>query len=96
MKESALLHGATTTLADDGAYDEMVLDCGLMAYAPNCPALYRRTAAYVDKVVKGEKPADMPVEQPTKFDLVINIKTAKALGLTISPTLLVHADEVIE
>jgi putative ABC transport system substrate-binding protein len=69
---------------------------GLMCYAANFPDLFRRTAGLVDKILRGVKPAEIPVEQPTKFDLVINLKTAKALGLDVPPTLLARADEVIE
>ncbi len=72
-------------------------DAGLlMAYGPELPDLYRRAATYVDKILKGAKPAEMPVEQPTRFYLTVNLKTAKALGITIPPLILLRATEVIE
>ena len=75
---------------------EMVETGGLISYAPNFASMYRRAADFADKILRGAKAADIPVEQPIKFDLVINLTTAKALGLTIPPTLLARADEVIE
>ncbi|HXU82622.1 MAG TPA: ABC transporter substrate binding protein, partial [Polyangia bacterium] len=75
---------------------QFVDDGGLMSYGPNVADLWRRAATYVDKILKGGKPSELPVEQPTKFELVINLKAAKALGLTMPPSLLQRADRVIE
>jgi putative ABC transport system substrate-binding protein len=87
---------ATHRLPAIYASKEYVKAGGLMAYGPRYADLYRRAAAYVDKVLRGEEPANLPVEEPTKFELSTNLKAAKALGLTVPPTLLTRADQVIE
>jgi putative ABC transport system substrate-binding protein len=92
IAELALKHRIPTIYASK----EFIEAGGLIAYGPNYADLYRRAASYIDKIFKGEKPGDLPIEQPVKFELIINLKTAKAIGLYIAPTLLARADEVIE
>jgi putative tryptophan/tyrosine transport system substrate-binding protein len=91
-----LTHARTARLPTIFQQSDFVQAGGLMSYGPNIPDLFRRAAELVDRILRGTNPGDIPVEQPTKFDLVINLKTAKALGIEVPPTLLARADEVIE
>jgi putative ABC transport system substrate-binding protein len=87
LKDRLPLFGAVPSLAEEG---------GLMAYTVNQNDLYRRMASYVDRILKGAKPTDLPVEQPTRYDLIVNLKAARSLGITIPATVLARADEVVE
>jgi putative ABC transport system substrate-binding protein len=93
LRLNTLALGARLPTAEP--FREFVEAAGLMSYGANLPDLYRRAGDFVDKILKGTKPGDIPIEQPTKFDLIINLTTAKALGLTVPPALLARADEVI-
>jgi len=95
-RASVVAHAAKSRLPAVYAWRAAVDVGGLMSYAPNFQDMYRRAAVYVDKILKGTKPGDLPIEEPTTLELVINLKTAKALGLTIPPSLLLRADQVIE
>jgi len=95
-RRSIVAHAAKSRVPVVYPWREAASVGGLMSYSTNFPDMYRRAATYVDKILKGAKPADLPFEQPTKFELVINLKTAKALGLSIPPSLLARADQVIE
>jgi ABC-type uncharacterized transport system substrate-binding protein len=95
-RERVAANAARHRLPSMAAFRDFPASGSLMSYGPNLPAIYRRAPTFVDKILKGMPPAEIPVEQPARYDLVINLTTAKALGLTIPPTLLARADEVIE
>jgi putative tryptophan/tyrosine transport system substrate-binding protein len=96
QRREVLALAASRSLPVVSIYKDFAEAGGLIAYGPNLDVFYRHAAFYVDKILKGTAPSDLPVEQPAKFDLLINLKTAKALGLVVPPSLLARADEVIE
>lgn len=85
-----------TRLPAVSVYRPFAVEGGLMTYGPDAPDIFRRSAAYVDRILKGANPAELPIQQPTKFQLIVNLKTAQSFGLTVPPTLIATADEVIE
>ena len=87
---------AFSTLPTVFTFSHMASEGGLISYGVNIVDLYRRSASYLDRILRGTRPGDLPIQAPTKFELVVNLKTAKALGLDVPPTLLARADEVIE
>ncbi|MBR1156089.1 ABC transporter substrate binding protein, partial [Bradyrhizobium sp. JYMT SZCCT0428] len=96
--DDALVTEFRSALRELGHIDgrEFVDEGGLMSYGPNVPDMVRKAASYVDRIIKGEKPGDLPIEQPARLELIVNLKTAKALGFDIPPTLLAVVDSVIE
>jgi putative tryptophan/tyrosine transport system substrate-binding protein len=95
-RQTIVAQAAANRLPAVYPYRSFVVEGGLLSYGPDLIAQYKRAASYVDRILRGEKPADLPVQAPTKYELVLNVKTAKALGLDVPPTLLARADEVIE
>ena len=95
-RERIVAFAAKNRLPTMNAYRELVEAGGLMSFGPSYAVMHRQAARYVDKILKGDKPAELPIEQPARFELVINLRRAKALGIDVPPTLLARADEVIE
>ena len=95
-RDLIIVIGASTSIANDLRIRQHVRGGGLMCYGPDSVEIVRQSASYVDRILKGREPGDCPCSEPTKYELVINLKTAKALGLDVPPTLLARADEVIE
>lgn len=96
LREPILELAHRTRLPVVSQFREFADHGGLMAYGPSLPEMYRRAATYVDKILRGAKPAELPIEQPTKFELVVNVKTARELGITIPQSLLPRADRIVQ